>query len=112
MKRGLTLAIGLAILLFPLSARADEMTKQLCTAAASNMQDYANERDAKVPEASVRAQLNGTLDNKIVSLIYSERDFTPAQFQAAVYKVCMETNDFSADDGQIILAIRVALQRH
>jgi hypothetical protein len=116
------LALLLAIL-FPAAGHADELTKQMCDAEAASMEQVAKDRDAKKPEAAAHAEQEGETDNKIISLIYQTREFSPEQEQSAIFKVCMETDGFihlpsaSADpdltteklDNSILQAIRINL---
>ncbi len=105
----LLIAIVATGILLPVSGHSDEMTNKLCAASADNMEQVAKGRDAKQPEAAAHAQQNGALANEMVSLIYQTPQFSPAHERAAVFKVCVDTNAFSAENKTILQAIRVAL---
>jgi hypothetical protein len=114
----------IALFLAAPMAHADPVTGQLCAAEAANMEDVAKGRDAGTPEAAARADQNGDIENKIVSLIYRSPRSSPARIKAAVLKVCTETdafahgvdvpNDAGVDkiDASIIRAIRIQLTQH
>ena len=75
-------------------ARDEAIANELCAAGAANMEAVAKGRDKGVPEATTHAQQTGDIDNKIISLIYQTRQFSPQQERDAVAAVCNQTDGF------------------